>query len=134
MTYEEWIKDYVTSVDGNTRGKCGAASEAMKLQFSELRLACGFAHTLWGPQQHWWCVAPDGRIVDPTRSQFPGSIVDEYEELDREKDVDRIPIGVCYWCSGDIFPRSYNGNETFCSAKCEKVAIADLNRASKYGY
>ena len=36
----------------------------------------------WGPQAHWWCVKPDGTIVDPSVNQFPRPHVGEYVEFD----------------------------------------------------
>lgn len=125
MTYAEWIADYVASVDGHTLGKCGHATEAIKLQFPELRLACGFAHCAWGPRQHWWCVTPDGVIVDPTVSQFPGSAVFEYEELDPKDPTTRarIPTGPCYWCDKDCFEPWHS----VCSQECNDKALASLN-------
>lgn len=128
MTYADWIKSYVASVNGHTLGKCGAAVASMLLEFPELREACGFAHCAWGPRQHWWCVAPDGTIVDPTVSQFPFSQVFEYEELDLKNPLNeaRVPTGPCYWCGNDCFPPW----ESVCSQECNDKALADLNSAS----
>ena len=128
MTYAEWITSYVTSVNGHTLGKCGHATAAMKLQFPELRIVCGFAHCAWGARQHWWCVAPDGQIIDPTASQFPG--VFEYEELDLKDPTTRarVPTGPCYWCGEDCFDPWYS----VCSQECNDKAMAELNRELRH--
>ncbi|HNV67896.1 MAG TPA: hypothetical protein PKN60_12325, partial [Bacteroidales bacterium] len=55
------------------RGKCKEMSEAAVLEDPTLRLVRGhYWCPLWDRnEQHWWCVKPDGTIVDPTARQFP---------------------------------------------------------------
>jgi len=128
VTYDEWIEQYVSSITNRyVRGKCGHAVQAMKLEFPELRIAKGFAHVAWGRDQHWWCVAPDGTIVDPTVSQFPGTAVLEYEELDLDNpaDVARIPIGKCMNCGEETYPDSLES--CICSQRCADAFRAYLN-------
>lgn len=118
-TYGEWIERYVSAQpDRFVRGKCDAATRAMVAEFPELRRACGFAHTTWGADQHWWCVTPDGRVVDPTVSQFP---MVTYEEIDPVADRDLIPTGVCMDCGDSVFAHA-----TFCSEPCEARTRAYL--------
>lgn len=120
--YRAWIVEYVASIpNGFVRGKCDEATQLMCAAFPELRRAAGFAHSSWGRDQHWWCVSPEGEIVDPTASQFLGGIAD-YEELDLEKDRDRIPTGVCMDCGDDVY-----GGKTFCSEACENATLRYLN-------
>ncbi|WNM70169.1 hypothetical protein [Myxococcus phage Mx1] len=72
MTYQEWIDAYTFSLGGvSPKGMCGAATAAMALYFLELRPVLGRVDTGDGNlHPHWWCVSPDGTILDPTASQF----------------------------------------------------------------
>ena len=120
--YHTWINAYVASQpNGFVRGKCDEATKLMVDAFPELRRVAGFAHVWWGRDQHWWCLAPDGTIVDPTASQFPGGLAD-YEELDLEKDRERIPTGVCMHCGEEVY-----GGKLFCGDACERATLAYLN-------
>ena len=114
--YAAWIAAYLTRNDNFVRGRCSRATAEMIEAFPELRRACGFAHVSWGRDQHWWCVAPDGSIVDPTVNQFGQLGVLQYEELDPNDTATRarVPSGTCMDCGGDV----YNG-ATFCSSECE---------------
>jgi hypothetical protein len=89
--------------------------------FPELRVACGFCLCTWGKDQHWWCVAPDGTVVDPTKSQFHA--VFGYEEVDPNDPAtrNRVPSGVCMDCGDAVF----NGN-TFCCHECEDATRSYL--------
>jgi hypothetical protein len=75
--YQEWIDAYKASLgSAKLAGKCGAASEAMALDFPELTVVRGDA-VLGGcgcAWSHWWCEDPDGNIVDPTVEQFDDPI------------------------------------------------------------
>lgn len=122
MTYADWIAAYVARHNGFVRGKCAQAVEMMVAAFPELRRAGGFAHVSWGRDQHWWCVAPDGLIVDPTVQQFgpPGTPI-RYEELDLNDPATRarVPTGKCMDCGGDVY-----GGDTFCSTECAAATEA----------
>lgn len=66
--------------------------------------------------EHWWCVAPDGSIVDPTLNQFyfwrePEKLV--YRIFDPEKDV--IPIGKCMNCGMEVWGLEKDGPASICS-------------------
>lgn len=128
MSYEEWIESYVSRQHERfVRGKCKEACEEMVKAFPELRLAAGFAHVTWGQDEHWWCVALNGAIVDPTKSQFHFSEVFQYEELDLAdpKTKQRIPIGKCPNCGDRIYPGGYSAS--ICSEDCEKSYVSYLN-------
>lgn len=127
--YAEWIKAYVAKNNDFVRGKCQDACSEMRLQFPELRAAAGFAHVTWGRDQHWWCVAPDGTIVDPTKSQFEFGVVLQYEELDLNDPATRarVPTGKCPNCGGEC----YNG-DSLCSERCERSYLAYLNGPGRY--
>lgn len=123
MTYEEWIENYVSrQPERFVRGKCKDACSEMRLQFPELRAAAGFVYCTWGRDQHWWCVTPDGTVVDPTKEQFQRVFM--YEELDLldPNDRARVPTGVCMDCGGDVYE-----SKTFCSDQCESDYMAYLN-------
>lgn len=117
--YFVWI---ITNVPGTGYGQCKDYSQAMLRAFPELRLVRGFFHCVWGARQHFWLVAPDGSVVDPTRRQFPG--MGEYEELQDHELADRCPTGVCMDCGGQVF--RFN---RFCSPQCEAVTEKYLNGA-----
>lgn len=96
MTYAEWIKQhYPTSREA--LGKCKEASHAMKAAFPELRVTNGFVH---GPgfsdAMHWWCVATDGSIVDPTAIQYGGPIL--HEEIDDSHPARNFSQARCMNC------------------------------------
>lgn len=109
--YEEWIAENVDE----PYGKCRQWTHAMVTFFPELRLARGwYDDLLWGARQHWWCVAPDGAIVDPTVAQFPGpKYPGAYREITDEAE---IPTGICMQC-GDA---CYVGRPV-CSENCGRA-------------
>lgn len=125
MTYADWIEAFVASQpNGFVRGKCSAATAEMVKMFPELRRVAGFAHVSWGRDQHWWCVAPDGSVVDPTVAQFGAIGVIKYEEVDIADPAAAatVPTGVCMDCGGDVY-----NDDTFCSAECQEATAAYLN-------
>ena len=134
-SYAAWIRSYVASVSPFVRGRCRAAAREMAAAFPELRIIAGFAH--WRVvdaydvgvirtirDQHFWCVAPDGAVVDPTASQFLGAVV-AYEPLDLDDPTtrERVPSGRCMDCGADCY-----GVRHFCSDACQESTIASLNR------
>ena len=111
--YQRWIDENAPKDARTARGRCGVETRAMCAAFPELRAAGGYYYgATERPSQHWWCIAPDGTIVDPTAIQFvdPTAIqfADRgagcYEELAPEDH----PRGKCMNC----------GNETFDKATC----------------
>jgi hypothetical protein len=92
----------------------------MQLEFPELRLARGLIYdACWGDRTHWWCVDPDGNIIDPTDSQFPCLMPGSYQELG---DNDRIPSGRCLNCGETV----YDG-QTFCNDLCSSEMAASCS-------
>lgn len=96
------------------RGKCKEMSEAACLADPTLRLARGHYHdAMWGEQAHWWCVKPDGTIIDPTKDQFPTKGSGAYIEFDG-----RVECSNCgKEGTEDIFDCSH-GRYCFCSSQC----------------
>lgn len=66
--YAEWIE---FNVRGDGGGFCYEYTHRMASAFPELRTASGYyCAPNEGEIPHWWCVAPDGSVVDPTAGQF----------------------------------------------------------------
>ena len=113
--YQDWINQhYPTSL--STRLKCKVISHRMVTEFPELKVVrgqieveepCGLPPT---KTQHWWCISPEGEVIDPTSHQYPTRIL-TYQPVDESKGE---PTGKCMNC-GDI---CYNGSQ-FCKRKCE---------------
>ena len=125
--YEQWVEAYVTRHPNRfVRGRCAEATVEMIKAFPELRRACGFVTVQWGRDQHWWCVAPDGSVVDPTAEQFGAMGVFEYEEIDTSnpEHVARIPIAKCMECSGAVYEHS--ASVLFCSDECATACAAAM--------
>lgn len=70
MTYQEWTEHFTKHWDDGD-GLCYYATAALMRSFPELEARYGMV-TLRGQEDdhHWWCIAPDGTVVDPTASQF----------------------------------------------------------------
>jgi hypothetical protein len=89
MDYDEWIEAWRTD-HPRAAGLCARAVSEMVKAFPELQVVQGKAlipgvggytcfeydpealkedrPPIWVP--HWWCVSPDGEILDPTADQF----------------------------------------------------------------
>ena len=96
------------------RGKCKELAEAARRADHALKLVRGWYHCpLWGKQAHWWCVAPDGTIVDPSVKQFPTAGVGaHYEEYNG--------VITCEYCGaetpeGDAYVVEHHA---YCSYDC----------------
>lgn len=96
------------------RGKCKELSEAAVAADPTLRLVRGWYHCpMWGKQGHWWCVKPDGTIVDPSVAQFPTrGAAAVYEEYDNHID--------CEQCGKRVHEEDayLDGHHAFCSDIC----------------
>lgn len=107
------------TVDGKLylRGSCGSLSAEAVRRFPELRLVRGRC----GWSEHWWCLAPDGTIIDPTVKQFRAGITaGDYRFLD-ESTADRLSTGMCGNCGGPLY---YNANA--CDAACLRGIAAEM--------
>lgn len=96
------------------RGKCKEMSEGLCTEDQTLTLVRGhYSCPVWGTEEpHWWCVKPDGTIVDPTSKQFPSNGFGEYVEFDG-----RVCCSEC-GKEGEEKDFSYESNYAFCSTKC----------------
>lgn len=123
LGYELWIQDNYPDSD-SAYLKCAEATEEMIAAFPELKRVRGLASVAepynLPPTRtpHWWCVAPDGTIVDPTKHQYPTSIL-SYEEVDESRGP---PSGKCPNCGGFCYCGAY-----LCSDKCSEEYMSYLN-------
>lgn len=98
------------------RGKCKEMSEALCAEDSSLTLVRGYyLEYIWGEdykQPHWWCVKPDGTIVDPTKLQFPSAGLSTYVPFNGMLE--------CANCGKEIAEEDADieGNYAFCSYQC----------------
>lgn len=113
--YAAWIDaNYPTCA--SARYRCGTAVQFMIAAFPELRAARGLVYG-----EHWWCIAPDGNIIDPTWRQFDSAQCELlYSALDETKPQ---PTGYCTRCHG----YAWNGAK-FCSDDCADTCFRDQLR------
>lgn len=83
---------------------------------------------VWSPRHgkyrhHWWLVAPDGEIVDPTMAQFEsaeGLLPEDY----CEKKMPVEATGRCLFCGLLLY-----GPSSFCDGECSRKFGEDLRSA-----
>jgi hypothetical protein len=96
------------------RGRCKELSEAACAADPTLTLVRGHYYCpIWGTNEpHWWCVKPDGTIVDPTREQFPSAGNGIYTPFDGNV--------TCSNCGKQMreSEASFDSNYAFCSNLC----------------
>lgn len=107
----------VISVDSDYikyRGKCREYCEAAIKEDPTLTIVRGhYFCPMWNTdEQHWWCVKPDGTIVDPTARQFPSKGHGVYTPFNG--------YITCEECSKEVAEANayIQGCHTFCSSKC----------------
>jgi hypothetical protein len=104
------------------RGKCKEMAEEASKNDPSLTLVRGWYDCpIWGEQPHWWCVDQDGKIVDPSRDQFPSGGIEEFYR----------PFNgtvICSQCGKEMAEEhaKFHGNYAFCSYKCEGKFIGVL--------
>lgn len=110
--YEDWIALNGPINAADALGSCYAVTQHMQKDFPELKRVRGHYHdAFWGPRTHWWLIAPDGSIVDPTKIQFP----DQNGEYEPWTEGSKEPTGKCPNCGGYC----YDG-DSLCSDRCYK--------------
>jgi len=113
--YEDWIR---AEVPADPIGLCAAITATMAEEFPELRRVRGHYHCpMWGRRAHWWLVAPDGRVVDPTVAQFPSRGTGEYEPWPEGAPE---PTGKCLNCGEYTY-----GGRSACTDECEAALVAE---------
>lgn len=106
--YTHWIAEcYPTAESASLQ--CAEATLALVEAFPELRRVRGHAMVGVNERPHWWCITPDGTIIDPTAHQWPTAPV-FYEAL---PDDAEDPHGKCLHCGSLLF-RSNGAGAFFC--------------------
>ena len=126
-TYGEWMTDWA-SKQRIIRGACGRAVNAMAEAFPELKRVAGWVVFAGGRSEHFWCVAPDGSIVDPTVSQFSGKLL-RYQEF---QPGDEVRVGRCLNCGDGIFAQiqgldDRSAARSVCTPECAQALEASLS-------
>ena len=96
--YQRWITEYLVRIGGEPLGKCQEACKEMVTAFPELKKIRGHVHCPWGKRAHVWLEDTEGKIVDPTSSQFP--YIFKYEVW---KPGDEVRVGKCMNCGNEIW-------------------------------
>ena len=129
--YNEWI--VANGFDGELAvlGRCEETTVAMVTAFPELKRVRGhYICPWWGRRAHWWCVTPEGAIVDPTAAQFPS-----YNAAFQSKGAGEYvpwtegapePTGKCLDCGEEVF-----GGANFCNEECERSTMEDMGFTRK---
>lgn len=116
--YARWIAAYAEERNGNLTAQCGVATQRLVKDHPELERVRGGVVLFTGNfAHHWWCITPDGTIIDPTAAQFTGIV--SYHPRDESQPA---PTGKCPNC-GEY---CYDDND-FCSKRCERSYLAYLN-------
>ncbi len=111
---EDCVLDQQSSDYSKYRGKCQQMSEAAAAADPTLRVVRGhYLCPIWGEQEHWWCVKPDGTVVDPTSAQFPSRGLGEYREWDG-----KVSCAECHKVMTLDQVGSAEGRYAFCSSGC----------------
>ena len=114
QNYQKWMKQNIL----DPYGTCCHATKLMQEEFPELERVRGhYYDTIWGEREHWWLIAPKGKIIDPTAQQFPSKGMGVYVQWEGGPE----PTGKCPNCGQYV----YNGDQ-ICSKKCELAFIASL--------
>lgn len=96
------------------RGKCKETCDRILKYLPKLTLVRGHYYCVpWGTvEPHWWLTWPDGRILDPTKLQFPCAGTGHYEPFDG--------IVSCSNCGKEMPEEeaSFESNYCFCSSRC----------------
>lgn len=119
--YQEWIdKNYPTWESAIS--DCGNAVQKMKEVFPELEVKAGWI----SGSEHWWCVDPQGNIVDPTLVQYIGRGIKPPFHYKEFQPGMLVRVGRCMNCGDDIYKQvqTLEGNRvSICSNACERAYI-----------
>lgn len=113
--YSKWIVNTIN----DTYGKCEEYTQKMNDVFPELERVRGhYFCPIWGKREHWWLISSRGKIVDPTKNQFPSKGIGEYVQLDESMPE---PTGKCPNCGEYVYENNY-----FCCDNCEGTYMVYL--------
>jgi hypothetical protein len=126
MTYHQWIDKWLET--NRAYGRCKEAVDEMAEAYPELTKVPGHAWTEWGQRAHWWLTTPEGEIIDPTESQFPGGVA-EYAPWEPGTECQ---VGKCMNCGWEIWEpvedlENPPPRKSICSDECAKAFEAYLN-------
>lgn len=98
-------------------GECADVTRDIAAKDPSLTRVRGFYHChQWGRRAHWWLKDSAGKVIDPTKMQFPSAGSGEYEEYDPIKHP--TPIGRCMQCGAETFEHTNYCNDD-CLAQLE---------------
>ena len=115
QSYSEWVDNL--NLDQKI-DRCKEVCHEMQSRFPELKIVSGYVTLESRPdrlEDHWWLVADQGKIIDPTANQWTVPIV-EYVDPNQ---LDAEPTGRCPVC----YRICYDG-DTHCS--WDKFSINSL--------
>ena len=108
--YKDWIDEHYPDKK-SAMLQCKEATKLMAEEFPELRRVRGNVMVGVDYRPHWWLVATDGSIVDPTYRQFTN--ISFYEEHDESMGDSH---GKCRRC-GELLYRS-KGDDSYLCREC----------------
>lgn len=118
--YHASQRDKLTDQD-ICRHKCVGFTEKLAKLHPELTLQAGFVHFKTFADQgfkgseHWWCLTPEGQIIDPSVAQF-GEVTEAnplvYTPFN--PDTHKIIIGKCMNCGWEIYGLEAEGPLSVC--------------------
>ncbi len=106
--FGSWIAERYPTAE-SAKLQCAEATAAMVEAFPQLRRVRGQAMVGIDFRPHWWCVTPDGEIIDPTAHQWPALPV-FYEALPEDAEE---PRGKCIYC-GELLFQSRGADSYLC--------------------
>lgn len=116
--YDQWIEGHYPTPE-LAYGQCDEATKQLVAAFPELQRVRGHYYCwTWGERSHWWAVAEDGTIVDPTARQFPSGGRGMYVPWEEGAEE---PSGKCPNCGGYVY-----GGGTVCSDQCGDAFVRSM--------
>jgi hypothetical protein len=117
--FGSWIAERYPTPE-SAKLQCAEATAAMVDAFPTLRRVRGHAMIGIDFRPHWWCIAQEGEIIDPTAHQWstPPVFYDAIPE-----DVEE-PCGKCI-CCGDLLYRS-RGADSYLCENCKPNVDVEL--------
>lgn len=123
--YADWIKENYPTKD-SAFCACATATAQMVSAFPELKRERGHVYlALSGERTHWWCVAPDSVIIDPTAHQWDEPIL-QYEPYVVDEELGE-PIGKCMECGELCYEKVPGASSCCCCHECAAALNEDYN-------
>jgi len=106
--FRSWIAERYPTPQ-SAKLQCAEATTAMVAAFPTLRRVRGHAMIGIDFRPHWWCLTPEGEIIDPTAHQWAAPPV-FYDAMPEDAEE---PCGKCISC-GDLLYRSRGADSYIC--------------------